>query len=73
MFVGVQPPLSSLPSGREGSWLLPRRRTWLRLGTPAVTILPGVTSLSVNPAPFPSPGLGLATPPSVSGPRVGLA
>ena len=38
--------------------------TWLHLGTPAVAILPGVTSLSVSPAPLPGPGLDLAPHPS---------
>ena len=34
----------------------------MHLGTPAVAILMGVTSVSVSPAPLPCPGSGLATP-----------
>ena len=34
----------------------------MRLGTPAVAILPGVTSLRVSPAPLPGPGSGQPCP-----------
>ena len=71
--MGVQTARSSLLSGREGCWLLPRRRTWLHLGTPAVAILPWVTSPNIIPAHAPSQGSGLDTPPMVCGPVVGLA
>ena len=58
--VGVQPPLSNLPTGREDCWLLVRR-SWLCLGTLASAMLPGVTPMSLSPAPLLGPVLGLAT------------
>ena len=51
--VGVPPHRSSILSGREDCWLLPGR-SWLRLGTLASALLPGVTFMSLSPAPFPA-------------------
>ena len=70
---GLASPKQPSECGREGCWFLPRRQTWLHLGTPAVALLPWVTSLSISHAPVPSLGSGLATPPRVSGSGVGLA
>ena len=58
---GVQPPRSSLLSGREGCWLHSGRQASSGLRAPAA-ILPGVTSPLAGPAPLPGLALGLATP-----------
>ena len=72
--VGVQLPRSSIQSGREDCWMLPRRRAWPSMGNPAAAMLPGVTSPSVSPAPLPvpssRPGLGSSHAPSISWPGV---
>ena len=58
---GVQPPQSSLPSGREDCRLHSGRQAWSGLGALAA-MWPGVSSPRAGPAPPPGPGLGLATP-----------
>ena len=58
---GVQPPQSSLPSGREDCRLHSGRQAWSGLGALAA-MWPGVSSLRAGPAPPPGPGLSLATP-----------